>query len=79
MSPPGGCATALSGREAQRKDLRVGRESVVLSAGSIKSPQLLMLSGIGAETELASHGITCRVNLPGGTSSSICMCSSRVA
>lgn len=47
------------------------RESVVLCAGSIKSPQLLMLSGIGAKKELASHGIECKVDLPGGPSNDI--------
>eukprot|EP00937_MAST-01D_sp_MAST-1D-sp2_P006751 g6751.t1 len=41
------------------------REAVVLSAGSIKTPQLLMLSGIGPRTELAEHGIETRVHLPG--------------
>lgn len=41
---------------------------MVLCAGSIKSPQLLMLSGIGAKAELTRHGINCRVDLPGGTS-----------
>ena len=41
------------------------RESVVLSAGSIKSPQILMLSGIGPRAHLAEHGIETRVHLPG--------------
>ncbi len=54
--------------DAEGKHSFVGRESVVLCAGSIKSPQLLMLSGIGAEAELASHGIKCRIDLPGGAS-----------
>ena len=56
--------------------LRDVRESVILCAGSIKSPHLLMLSGIGAEAELATHGIECKVDLPGGVSkqspSSLC-------
>ena len=38
---------------------------VVLSAGSIKTPQLLMLSGIGDRKELEEHGISCAVHLPG--------------
>ena len=33
------------------------RREVVLSAGAISSPHLLMVSGIGAETELKRHGI----------------------
>ncbi|MDW3715675.1 MULTISPECIES: GMC family oxidoreductase [unclassified Pseudomonas] len=38
---------------------------VILSAGSINSPQLLMLSGIGSAVELARHGIALRHELPG--------------
>ena len=52
--------------------LRKGREhvaaaarEVILSGGAINSPQLLMLSGIGAEAELRSTGIKPLLNLPG--------------
>ncbi|RCI69613.1 alcohol dehydrogenase, partial [Pseudomonas aeruginosa] len=38
---------------------------VILSAGSINSPQLLLLSGIGPAAELARHGIVQRHELPG--------------
>ena len=38
---------------------------VILSAGSINSPQLLMLSGIGPAAELERHGIALRHDLPG--------------
>jgi choline dehydrogenase/4-pyridoxate dehydrogenase len=38
---------------------------VILSGGVINSPQLLMLSGIGAPEALAEHGIKTRVALPG--------------
>ncbi len=41
------------------------RREVVLSAGTFGSPQLLMLSGIGAREELARHGIELRHELPG--------------
>ena len=41
------------------------RGEVVLSAGAFGSPQLLMLSGIGAPQELARHGIPVRHALPG--------------
>jgi choline dehydrogenase len=37
---------------------------VVLSAGAIGSPQLLLLSGIGPEDELAQVGITCLLDVP---------------
>ena len=40
-------------------------QEVVLSAGSIRTPQLLMLSGVGAEDELKRHAIETRINLPG--------------
>jgi choline dehydrogenase/4-pyridoxate dehydrogenase len=43
---------------------RAERE-VLLCGGTINSPQLLMLSGIGAPAELQSHGIAVRVPLPG--------------
>ncbi len=39
-------------------------KEVVLSAGAIGSPQLLMLSGIGPEDELARVGISCLLDLP---------------
>jgi choline dehydrogenase len=44
--------------------LRAGRE-VLLSAGAINSPQLLLLSGIGPAEELRAAGIEVRHDLPG--------------
>jgi choline dehydrogenase len=38
---------------------------VVLAAGTIESPRLLLLSGIGPAQDLAEHGIASRVDLPG--------------
>lgn len=40
-------------------------KEIILSAGAINSPKVLMLSGIGPEEELAKHGITKIVALPG--------------
>jgi choline dehydrogenase len=44
--------------------VRAGRE-VILSAGAIGSPHLLLLSGIGSAEELAAAGVTSRHELPG--------------
>ena len=44
--------------------LRASRE-VLLSAGAINTPQLLMLSGIGDPAALVEHGIAPHVALPG--------------
>ncbi|KAF2026476.1 putative glucose dehydrogenase [Setomelanomma holmii] len=38
---------------------------IILSAGAYRTPQLLMLSGIGDQAHLASHGIPVQVDLPG--------------
>lgn len=38
---------------------------VVLSAGAIRSPHLLLLSGIGPEDELRAAGVPVRMHLPG--------------
>ena len=40
-------------------------QEVILCGGAINSPQLLMLSGIGAADSLSAYGITPLVNLPG--------------
>jgi choline dehydrogenase len=51
------------GRRGQEV-VRAGSE-VLLSAGAINSPQLLLLSGIGAAEELRSAGVEPRHDLPG--------------
>jgi choline dehydrogenase-like flavoprotein len=38
---------------------------IILSAGALVTPKLLMLSGIGAADELSTHGITVVADLPG--------------
>jgi choline dehydrogenase-like flavoprotein len=48
----------------QLQQLRATRE-VLLSAGALQSPQLLMLSGIGPGAQLQQHGIPVLHDLPG--------------
>lgn len=50
--------------EGQCKTIRA-RKEIVLSAGALASPQLLMVSGIGNAAELGKHGIEVLHNLPG--------------
>ncbi|MDO9435859.1 GMC family oxidoreductase [Hydrogenophaga sp.] len=47
-----------------RHEIHAARE-VIVSAGALNSPHLLMLSGIGDGSRLQSHGIDPIVNLPG--------------
>ena len=51
-------------RNGQTHEARVRRE-VILAAGSINSPKLLLLSGIGAAARLAEAGVTPFHELPG--------------
>jgi choline dehydrogenase len=61
----GGRVTGVELRhEGQVKTVRAGRE-VILAAGSVNSPHLLQLSGIGAPSLLAEHGIPVVHELPG--------------
>ena len=48
----------------QIKQIKATKE-VLLCAGAIQSPQILMLSGIGPEQELKKHGIDCVHSLSG--------------
>ena len=41
------------------------KKEVIVSTGSLSTPKLLMLSGIGPREELERHGIACQIDLPG--------------
>lgn len=43
------------------------RKEIIISAGSINTPQLLMLSGIGPKEQLRKHGLRLVQNLPVGS------------
>jgi len=51
--------------ESGGKVFDVAADRVVLSAGAIRSPHLLMLSGIGSEDQLGEFGIPTLCHLPG--------------
>ncbi|WP_265518240.1 GMC family oxidoreductase [Nitratireductor luteus] len=60
-----GRATGVSYRRgADLRQVRAERE-VLLCAGALNTPKLMMLSGVGPATELETHGIPCRSDLPG--------------
>ena len=48
----------------EEKEYRAGKE-VIIAAGAVNSPQLLMLSGIGDADELTAAGVTPTHHLPG--------------
>ncbi|GCA51063.1 alcohol dehydrogenase [Sinorhizobium sp. KGO-5] len=51
-------------RNGEMQTIRAEKE-VILSAGAVQTPKLLMLSGVGPEDELKRHGIAVRHRLEG--------------
>ena len=60
-----GVALGVEYRRAGELRIARARAEVVLSAGPIRSPQLLELSGVGNSGLLARHGIPVKKHLPG--------------
>tara|TARA_A100001015_G_scaffold151114_1_gene167577 strand:+ start:64 stop:1023 length:960 start_codon:yes stop_codon:yes gene_type:complete len=60
-----GKANAVEVKIGRRQITVDAAQEVILSAGSINSPQLLMLSGIGEPNQLSKHGIGVVVESPG--------------
>jgi len=58
-------ATGVVYEQAGETERATASEEVILSAGAINSPRLLMLSGIGPAEHLQEHGIDVEVDLPG--------------
>ncbi|WP_198671151.1 GMC family oxidoreductase [Oceanibium sediminis] len=61
----GGRATGLTYRRGGSSVTVRARKEVIVAAGVINTPQLLMISGIGDPDHLSEHGIDPQVALPG--------------
>lgn len=64
-TPHGPAAMGVEVRDAEGKSHALfASKEVVLSAGAVGSPQLLLLSGVGPRAALEALGIVCRVDSP---------------
>ena len=60
-----GRATGAEYQQAGADKQATARRGVILSAGAIASPRLMMLSGLGPAEQLQQHGIAALLDLPG--------------
>jgi choline dehydrogenase len=60
----GKCATGAHYREGDQDHLVLAKREVIIAAGTLNSPKLLQLSGIGPAPLLAQHGIASILDLP---------------
>ncbi|MCP3722410.1 GMC family oxidoreductase N-terminal domain-containing protein [Paraburkholderia sp. CNPSo 3272] len=58
-------AVGVAYRQNGEEKVAYARSEVIISAGALVTPKLLMLSGIGPAAHLADHGIPCVADLPG--------------
>jgi choline dehydrogenase len=65
LDASGSRVTAVHAQRDGKVERWVVDGEVIVSAGSIESPKLLMLSGLGAASELRALGIEVQQNLPG--------------
>ncbi|WP_411267802.1 GMC family oxidoreductase [Ketobacter nezhaii] len=59
-----GRAVGVEYRQGERQRIVRARKEVILASGAFKTPQLLMLSGVGEREELVQHGIPLAHHLP---------------
>ncbi|MFM0052526.1 GMC family oxidoreductase [Caballeronia grimmiae] len=60
-----GVAVGVAFRQRGQERIAYAKGEIIVGAGALVTPKLLMLSGIGPAGELAQHGIRCQVALPG--------------
>lgn len=58
-------AVGVEYRHGNSSTMVKANKEIILSAGAFQSPQLLMLSGVGAPSELEKSGIDCIKEIPG--------------
>jgi choline dehydrogenase-like flavoprotein len=59
-------AVGVTYRDENNQERKVFADGeVIIAAGALVTPQLLMLSGIGPAAQLRRHGIECLIDLPG--------------